>query len=322
MALRAVLLAVAVALVVAEPSNVVYIESDLPLEFAGEIHPYAYSYMLPEPHYRAAHFSGRAEDFNSFLELQDHVLAGSEEAKLLTVTPEAMPVVSEPEPLPSLLETGADSQFISKIAGAVKTMLSSKGASKAAENSPSAMATIKLNPHPSQFWAGNQYDAGVFKNSYRRAVYGVRRRRMPFTLNALTQTLNPFRRPNHLENTPQDVLFPRQRMMQALNPQLTDIGRFGGPEQTAYGGYSSFRVFRHQEPQPGSIGGLGVQTFPSPIGQAAPVLGMDPRMIQRPAHPMGGGPSPYIPGMEGKFFDFYTDGKKAGGGEEEEEKEF
>jgi len=295
LAVLTVLALVALTAAASEPkkdADVVYYEPDLRLEFAGNIHPYAFAYRMPEQH--EARLSS-PKDFASLLQLEDHFVKGSAEAAHLTVTP----------------------NYVASIDGAAPEMW------------PALVEVEAPKPNPNPFYPGDNYQGTPFPNSYRRAVYGTRRRRMPLTLNAMAHTLNPFRRPMNFQNAPQDVLFPRQRLMQALNPQLTDIGRFGGPGQLPYTQSSfvspvtpsteptnPFRVFRHQEPAPGTIGGLGVNTFPSTIpgfGQSAPVAISDGRQLPA-AHPLP--VSPYVPGMR-KFFDFYGGAAKAGSGEGE-----
>jgi len=285
-------------------ADVVYYEPDLRLEFAGNIHPYAFAYRMPEQ--KEARFAS-TKDFFSLLQLQDHFVKGSPEAERLTATPNYVASVdgemAPPEMWPAMVEVD-----------------------------PATDTRMPIKPNPNPFYPGDNYQGTAFPNNYRRAVYGLRRRRMPLTLNALSYTLNPFRRPMNYRNAPQDVLFPRQRLLQALNPQLTDIGRFGGTNQLPYQHSSfvapvveagtmgepanPFRVFRHQEPVPGTIGGLGVNTFPAPIpgfGQTSPLTISDGRQLPV-AHPLP--VSPYIPGMPGKFFDFYGGASKAASGGE------
>ena len=107
-------------------------------------------------------------------------------------------------------------------------------------NNPALGGELRLSPNPSPF--GN---LGTQVTRNRRAVYGLRRRRMPYGGTAEFGSINPFRRPNSFFNNPQDFVFPRQMnpMWQALHPASTDYAKkfkavVGG---SPYGGFSSFR---------------------------------------------------------------------------------
>lgn len=305
--------------------DVVYYEPELHLEYATDIHPYAYAYKLPLPTYDRHHTpKGTMKDFASFLDLQDHIKKGSLQADKLTVSPDIVDSIDQLTTTPSMVEADSDA---TPIMSPVK--FGPKQPDGSPNPDPADPLPVKLDPMPSPFVVGDRHGAGVFGNNYRRAVYGLRRRRMPFTINALTTTLNPWRRPNNFLASPPDMMFPRARFLEAMNPSLTDVGRFGGPGIPAYGGFSSFRALRNQQQQGpyaplNVLNGGGLPYTVGQIGGAIPNLaglnnmgapsGLLPGMnsFQAP-HPLSGGPSPYIPGMY-DFHDFYGGGGKAGGG--------
>jgi len=316
------LLLVAATVVAAHP-DISYYEPELPLEYADAIHTYAYAHRMPE-------VFAESNSVATFLEIADHYDSESAAAKKLTLLPEYVDSLDGENALPenypaeipeeSLVELEARERALTAKMELLNTAAKKKKGGKKPkkgkggyDHKPETIKPMPVEPNPNPFHPGDNYDAGVFKNHYRRAVYGLRRRRMPLTLNALSYTINPFRRPMNSRTGPADVLFPRQRMLQALNPKLTDIGSQGQPGALPYGGHSSFAALRHQEPRPGTIGGLGVSQFPAPVpafGQQGPESFSDGRQMPG-AHPLP--VSPYVPGMA-KFFDFYGGGgDKAGG---------
>jgi len=126
------------------------------------------------------------------------------------------------------------------VGGAIKNVLGI-GGKGGNPNDPADENEMPLKPTPSSF-APDPRRHGTFpgNDNYRRAVYGLRRRRMPYTTSRTFGSLNPYRRPNDWHKNAMDCMFPRDRFYMATHPDLTDFGKEGPSGVFPYGDYSSF----------------------------------------------------------------------------------
>jgi hypothetical protein len=117
------------------------------------------------------------------------------------------------------------------------------------ENNPASDALFPLKPMASDFRANPPASdrTGSFPGSqaFRRAVYGVRRRRMPyFSHHEGFGSANPYRRANDFFKAPNDFLSPRTKFFHN-SAKLFDYGRFAEQEtKLPYAGFSSFAHHR------------------------------------------------------------------------------
>jgi len=156
----------------------------------------------------------------------------------------------------------ADTKFIRQVVQGAKHLLGMDGnlmdfgrnpngfshiVGRSHDDNPASSYVRKFHPVPSDFQRipSQSHLTGSFPGSnFRRAVYGLRRRRMPFfSRREGFGSVNPFRRANSFFNSPEDVMFPRQVWDAARNPKAFDAGRLAPDPKSnhlPYGGFSSF----------------------------------------------------------------------------------
>jgi len=217
-------------------------EAELPLEYVNHIHPYAWEHRRPDPYFLPHHTAyniALERELSSFLEVQTHLKARSKEAfRLKRIHGPWIP---------------ADT----------KDSYNKKGFSKKMGiPDPTNAASIKTENNdeiPSDFIMDPEMTRS--NNRYRRAVYGLRRRRMPYWgVTAPFGSTNPWHRQNSFFAAPNDffVSKPPNPLLAIRNPRVFDYGRLRSRETLLpYGGYSSFG----SGPMPYRAGGFYERPF-------------------------------------------------------------
>jgi hypothetical protein len=306
----------------AKHTVVMLYEPQLSTEYADVIHPYAFSHKMPDPHYDDhinAYNIADPSALSSFVETQTHIKAHSQHASTLKVAAEAEGWRRKP---PTYNKKG----------------YSTKLGFKKANNPATPNLPKKLKPLDSDFLTVDRTVA------YRRASYGFRRRRIPnFGSYNPFRSLNPWHRRNSFVNMPNDMFgLPNAAIH---NPRVFDFGR-ARAGMLPFGRVSSFTdngappgSSSQSGSSSGSSGGSAgpAGTPPAPSLPAMPFMldvfsdgfsGFRNGGYRQALSEFGGGfgggfggpygnmspVSPYIPGDDYRFRDFYGGG---GGGSSE-----
>jgi hypothetical protein len=196
-------------------------------------------------------------------------------------------------------------------------------------NNPATFKTPKMKPVYSDFLKNptDKDNTGAFKGwkHYRRATYGVRRRRSPYYSHSEGfGSANPFRQLNNFFHSPNDALAPRSPnnpFYAARHPEIFDVGSSATVGGKAYGGYSSFRRHRFRSDRSQAFANAGSGGVPSPsmpggnakfFSDGTPAhLPMNTHPGMAVAPPTFGEPSPFIVG-DNTFHNFYGGGGDGG----------
>lgn len=197
--------------------------------YAPHIHPYAWSSEYPMPSLsEGLSADSSSSEVENFLKLKTH-LRPTEASSLLEVST-------------ATKNTVVKNKFI---ANAVSDILSSGALSKEV-NDPANQRVPGVKPNHSPFEKEEGLTMSVTtpagETHQRRAVFGLRRRRVPYAAyNDGMGSVNPFRLPNNNRNAPQDFFVPKNRFDVAMHPELSDVSALAGKNALPYGGFSSFR---------------------------------------------------------------------------------
>jgi len=255
--------------VFARDADVVYHEPHLSLQYANDIHPYAWSAMRPDPYYTDqinAYSVGDRKVLDSFLDTQTHIGSKSPQASTLLEVTEDLSVTSSRRGIFGKIAKvglgfatgGLAGAAVGALAGGAKRLMEPnvdpKGWSTVMDHkdvrNPASSKTPDFHPIDSDFLkipnAGHTTGSFPGSQHYRRAQWGFRRRRLPyFSKSEGFGSANPFRSPNSFFGTPNDLLSPNAKWSPIRNPGAFDVAAAtAAVPHLPYGGYSSFHARR------------------------------------------------------------------------------